>query len=155
MPQAFDACDPICKADFSRLGFMYVFGGVYADMDFEALRSFDALVDPPESPEGGGVANELLLAKEPELHARLLEGKASFVCNALLASRPGHPFWRYALEGCAERIRGGNVGWGAAGPWAIARLWAKAGTPRLTPIPQAAPPSHHPSTTHPSCMLGQ
>ena len=60
VPQAFDACDPICKADFSRLGFMYVFGGVYADMDFEALRSFDALVDPPESPEGGGVANELL-----------------------------------------------------------------------------------------------
>ena len=145
MPQAFDACDPICKADFSRLGFMYVFGGVYADMDFEALRSFDALVDPPESPEGGGVANELLLAKEPELHARLLEGKASFVCNALLASRPGHPFWRYALEGCAERIRGGNVGWGAAGPWAIARLWAKAGTPRLHPHPPHPPPKqqHH------------
>ena len=144
LPQAFDACDPICKADFSRLGFMYVFGGVYADMDFEALRSFDALVDPPESPEGGGVANELLLAKEPELHARLLEGKASFVCNALLASRPGHPFWRYALEGCAERIRGGNVGWGAAGPWAIARLWAKAGTPRLHPHPPSS------TTTTPS-----
>ena len=87
----------------------------------------------------------MLLAKEPELHARLLEGKASFVCNALLASRPAHPFWRYALEGCAERIRGGNVGWGAAGPWAIARLWAKAGTPRLhTPHRQ----QHHHHCRH-------
>ncbi len=44
---AFDSCDPICKADLSRLGFMLVFGGVYADMDFEALKTFDALVDAP------------------------------------------------------------------------------------------------------------
>ena len=117
---SFEACDPICKADLSRLGLMYVFGGVYADMDFEALKAFDSLVDPP-SP------HEALLAKEPELHARLLEGKnESFVCNALLVSRPGHPFWRHALERCAERIAKGNVGYGAAGPWAIARIWGQA-----------------------------
>ena len=43
--EAFNSCDPICKADLSRLGFMLVFGGVYADMDFEALKKFDTLVD--------------------------------------------------------------------------------------------------------------
>jgi hypothetical protein len=53
---AFDACDAICKVDFSRLGFMHSFGGVYADLDFEALRPLDALIDPPS-------AHEAMLAK--------------------------------------------------------------------------------------------
>jgi hypothetical protein len=150
---AFDACDAICKVDFSRLGFMHSFGGVYADLDFEALRPLDALIDPPSAHEAmlakvGAAATLLLLLlllplllavlaihcwrllpsvnQEPELHARLLEGKDSFVCNALLVSRPGHPFWRHAMELSAARIAGGNVGYGAAGPWAIAKIWQAA-----------------------------
>ena len=70
---------------------METHGGVYSDMDVEPLRSLDALVDVMGRPQ-------CILGQEPLEHAVILEGKRHFVCNAVLASVPGHPLWSTLLE---------------------------------------------------------
>ena len=43
----------------------------------------------------------VILGQEPLAHSVLLEGKARQVCNAVLASAPGHPFWLFVLKRAA------------------------------------------------------
>ncbi|MBA6438272.1 glycosyltransferase [Streptomyces sp. GMR22] len=81
--------EPIMRADAVRYFLLDHFGGVYADLDFEALRPLDGLLE----------GRELVLGLEPEEHTRLLcarrAGLPRVVGNAFLASRPGHPFWAH------------------------------------------------------------
>ena len=71
------------RADASRLLYMHVFGGVYADLDVapcDALgRSFDSV---------NRSTPQLLLLKEPR----------NQVTNFFVASAAGHPFWHFALN---------------------------------------------------------
>ncbi|KAF0686928.1 Aste57867_21276 [Aphanomyces stellatus] len=78
----------ISLADMARYALLYQYGGVYADADFECLQSFDDLIDL-----------DLFLSFEPLVHSVLLEGATQPVlCNAILASRPKHPFWLHVLQ---------------------------------------------------------
>eukprot|EP00466_Bigelowiella_natans_P013847 jgi/Bigna1/139370/aug1.50_g14078 len=85
----FDALKPVEQADVARYLYLYYFGGVYADLDFEALQSMDAIRKHLERIGAVGFVGE-----EPRAHTRLLEHrKGLLLSNAILASPGGHPFW--------------------------------------------------------------
>ncbi|MGY0061593.1 glycosyltransferase [Streptomyces sp. LZ34] len=81
--------EPIKRADAIRYFLLDHFGGLYVDMDFECLRPMTDLF----------AGEELLLGLEPEQHVQLpwnrRSGLRRIVCNAFMASRPGHPFWSH------------------------------------------------------------
>ena len=84
MPQLLDAYKSaplnIMRADLARYAIMDSVGGLYLDFDYEFLKPFDfgqySLVLPRESDDDREV----------------------FVGNAVIASEPGHPFWKAVLE---------------------------------------------------------
>ncbi|ETV74351.1 hypothetical protein H257_10944 [Aphanomyces astaci] len=85
-------------ADMTRYALLHHYGGVYADGDFESLKPFDDLMHM-----------DLFLSFEPLVHSVLLEGATSPVlCNAILASIPGHPFWLEVLDNILATFDGGN-----------------------------------------------
>ena len=69
----------IIKADFFRLLALYHFGGIYADIDFECLKSIkEWKIDE----------NKINIACEPKEH-NTAHGKNDFIlCNALIVSPP-------------------------------------------------------------------
>ncbi|KAE8999834.1 hypothetical protein PR002_g18343 [Phytophthora rubi] len=73
----------------ARYALLHRVGGLYVDADFECLQPFDALHRD----------NELFLSSEPLVHSVLLEkSNSAALCNALMASAPGHPFWLQVLD---------------------------------------------------------
>ncbi len=68
----------IIKADFMRLVYMYHYGGVYVDMDFESVKALDQLLE----------GSSLILAR---MGTDLIFEDS--LPNAFMASAKGHPFW--------------------------------------------------------------
>mmetsp|Transcript_41089 Transcript_41089/g.66081 ORF Transcript_41089/g.66081 Transcript_41089/m.66081 type:complete len:504 (-) Transcript_41089:342-1853(-) len=88
---AYRMMKPVEKADFARYVYLYEFGGVYADMDSECVQSVDKLSK-----------RYAFIGQEPLFHALLLEHRENqFASNALMGSRPKHPFWLFMLTGIA------------------------------------------------------
>jgi len=88
----------VARADFARYALLYQYGGVYADMDFECKRPFERLLK-----------HEGFVSSEPMTHARLLEGRGTeFVCNAIMASRPRHPFWLAVMQSIESAMAHGE-----------------------------------------------
>jgi hypothetical protein len=81
---------PIARVDAVRYLWLHHGGGVYADLDFECLR--------PLAPFLAG--HRLVLGVEPAAHGQVRtdRGRWPAVCNAFMASVPGHPFWAYVIE---------------------------------------------------------
>jgi hypothetical protein len=101
----------IYRADMVRCLYLLRFGGVYVDLDVEPLRSLDEFLAD---------AGDCVLGAEPEAHARKRRGKSSLACNAILASAPGHPFWRRMMDEIARRAAlGGGEPVGVTGPLAL------------------------------------
>lgn len=74
---------PIQRADAIRYCIMYLYGGVYLDLDYVALKPFDDLV--LEKDIGLIHSNNNVLQRR--------------VTNSFLVSAaPGHPFWRACIE---------------------------------------------------------
>ncbi|MFN2181306.1 MAG: glycosyltransferase, partial [Candidatus Promineifilaceae bacterium] len=134
-----DYSEPIKRADAARYFILHRHGGLYVDLDYEALRPLDDLLQ----------GKELVLTTEPPSHLQRHPVKRflrRMVCNALMASRPGHPFWEHVFELL--------VAWGAApgpldaaGPFMLSRAYATFGEPetitlepyqRLCPIDSTA-----------------
>lgn len=84
--------DPIMRADAARYFLLFHFGGLYADLDYECLRPFDELI----------AGCRLLIGLEPAAHLEEPITKATglqrMLCNALMASEPGHPFWEHVFR---------------------------------------------------------
>jgi mannosyltransferase OCH1-like enzyme len=78
----------VVKSDVMRLFALAQFGGLYADTDFECLRSFDELLSVPTG---------FLCAREPEAYGALFS-------PALMASTPNHPFVRDYLERARAKV---------------------------------------------------
>ena len=117
----------IMRADMIRYFILYEFGGVYADLDFEALQSLDNMIvtvqktarqrssddsdDSDTSDTSDTDKNEhhsCILGQEPKEHAHVLYKVPTLVCNALMASCPGHPFWMEVIELIAARHASGK-----------------------------------------------
>lgn len=73
----------IQRADAVRYFLLHAFGGLYVDLDFECLRPIGPVL------EGA----TCVLGCEPRLHAERLHARPRLLCNAIMASAPGHPFW--------------------------------------------------------------
>jgi hypothetical protein len=109
----------IYRADVARCLYLWRFGGVYVDLDVEPLRRLDAFLA-----EHG----DCVLGAEPESHAQKRRGKPLMACNAIMASVPGHPFWRRMLEEIARRAaRPGGEPVGVTGPLALAAVYEEHG----------------------------
>jgi len=83
----------IHRADFARVLYLWRFGGLYVDLDIEALRPADLLLDD----------QSCSLGCEPKLHAERLRGTDAVACNAAMASEPNHPFWKEMIEEIGAR----------------------------------------------------
>ena len=97
----------IRRADASRLAYMYVHGGVYADLDVVPCGS---LVERLRS-------RQLILVREPG------RGKAAasrYITNFWMASVARHPFWWHALSMLRARSRQHSV-MSTAGPYFLVR----------------------------------
>ena len=73
----------INRADAVRYFFLYYYGGIYADMDFECLRPIDSLLTTDAS---------VILGKmdtKNEKHS---------IPNAIMISKPRDPFWIYVFQ---------------------------------------------------------
>lgn len=81
----------IMRADAARVMLLHHFGGLYADLDAECLQPFDDLRHE----------TRVLLAEEPLAHRQSLLITArrlpAVLCNAVMLSPPGHPFWLQVL----------------------------------------------------------
>lgn len=91
---------PICRVDAVRYFLLRHYGGVYVDLDFECLAPQDALLE----------SAAVLLGEEPAAHMEYHRGGIvardlqHLVCNAWMASPPGHPFWDHVIE-CMIAVR--------------------------------------------------
>lgn len=62
---------------------LHRFGGLYADIDMEARQSFDSLTE----------GHMTFFGVEPDAHSFFLNAQNQTVCNSIMASAKGHPFW--------------------------------------------------------------
>ena len=120
---------PICRADAIRYFLLKHFGGLYVDLDFECFQPFDDIL----------TSERVILGLEPEAHvrehAKLHQGLSQIVCNALMASPPGHPFWDHVVQGmvAAQREPGPLD---ATGPFLLTRaVQSWQGSSRVDVIP--------------------
>lgn len=98
--EMFKEFNGIQRSDALRYFILHRYGGVYADLDVEAVAPLDVILD-----------RELILSQEPLAHAVVLENRKRQVCNAFMASAPGHPFWPYVHEYMAgHQVRRDPVG---------------------------------------------
>lgn len=82
---------PICRADAGRYLVLKKYGGVYADLDMEALKPLTSLLD--DAP--------FLIGLEPELHLEdakvKKQGLTKLLCPSLIMCEPSHPFWDHVM----------------------------------------------------------
>ena len=90
---------PVQRADAIRYLLLQTFGGLYVDLDFECLSpEFISLLED----------TDFVAGKEPYSHARRY-GRDYIVCNALMASVPGHPFLEHVCQKMMSHPRGWDV----------------------------------------------
>ena len=90
----------IQQADAARLLYMHAYGGVYADLDVELLQDIGPLLMQWATERNASA----VLGQEPLAHALLLERVPRQICNAVLASARGHPFWLFALQMASDAV---------------------------------------------------
>ncbi|KAL1522275.1 hypothetical protein AB1Y20_017269 [Prymnesium parvum] len=121
----------IQRADLARYMYMHKYGGVYADLDVQLLQPLGSLLVRTNS--------SVLLGQEPLEHALLLERKPRQVCNAVLVSFPGHPFWLDVLHTGARGARFGDPV-GSTGPRMLERVvarWERSQPRQIAVLPPA------------------
>lgn len=105
---------PISRADLARYLVVCHYGGIYADLDCEALKPLDDLI----------AGHELIFGLEPPSHANKPgmsgRGLSRIVCNAVFAAVPHHPFWRHFFPMLIASKDEANV-LEAAGPYVLTR----------------------------------
>jgi hypothetical protein len=78
----------IHRADAMRYFILYEFGGWYADLDIEDLKPLDKL----------GKTHNCIISQEPWGHVLFIWKRTRLACNALMAARPKHPYFKYVIE---------------------------------------------------------
>jgi hypothetical protein len=83
------------RADAGRYMLLHHFGGIYADMDSECIRSLDPLASE----------DRVILCEEPKSHwprAASCRGLPMMLFNGVMASPANHSFWPHLLTRMAE-----------------------------------------------------
>ncbi|KAL4916855.1 nucleotide-diphospho-sugar transferase [Aspergillus aurantiobrunneus] len=119
----------INRADMARNFYMYLFGGMYADVDTEALRPVDSLFVSHEvslkphlgsSPETGTKPVQRAFMGRMA-HTLNAEGLGA-IPNGWMASPPGHPFWLLPVLYVLENPKGDGSVEGMTGPGILGPL---------------------------------
>ena len=79
----------IKRADAIRYMFLYTYGGIYADLDFECLKPFDTLL---EEYKGYDIILGQMESDESQWHS------SNNIPNAIMISKPGCYFWLRVLQ---------------------------------------------------------
>ena len=88
------ATPAILRVDLVRLAYLHRFGGVYADLDYEAIRPLDVLLS----------TNHAILGREHDGIGQVMRGR-DFIINALIASPPAHPLWLEVMRAMVAAYR--------------------------------------------------
>lgn len=84
--------EPICRVDAVRYFILLHYGGVFIDLDFECLQPLDEFLQD----------KGLVIGLEPPEHLKMPEPQvrqlSHILCPSLMASQPGHPFWRHVCQ---------------------------------------------------------
>jgi mannosyltransferase OCH1-like enzyme len=84
----------IKRADAIRYMFLYTYGGIYADLDFECLKPFDSLLEEYKSYDIilGQMESSGTTGANAEWHS------SNNIPNAIMISKPGCHFWMRVLQ---------------------------------------------------------
>jgi len=86
----------IMRIDAVRYFWMYHYGGLYVDLDFEALKSVEPLLE----------GKRIVIGLEPKEHLNRKLCKQhdldKILCNAFMASRTQEPFWAFVLQALSK-----------------------------------------------------
>lgn len=88
----------IKRADAIRYMFLYTYGGIYADLDFECLKSFDELLEKYE-------AYDIILGSMAAGHDASQWHLSNNIPNAIMISKPGCTFWLKVLKEMERRSK--------------------------------------------------
>lgn len=115
--RAYDSFDRnIERVDFARYAILHSIGGIYADLDMQCIRSFEPLVR----------RNAIILGNEPVEHREsLYRGRALVICNALMISPAGKPFWRSVMEFTIKHYKRGVDPVYNTGPMMLTHMYEK------------------------------
>lgn len=80
----------IKRADAIRYMFLYVYGGVYVDLDFECLKPFEPFLSQHDT-----VGTDVVLGRLG--HMGHEHYQVHDIPNALMISRPGADFWKLVI----------------------------------------------------------
>ena len=85
------------KADIARYAIMYVYGGVYIDMDYQCVQSFVPILDA----YGSKIDLAVILTQDFSYNLKtVLLGDC--LNNGFFACKPQHEIMKYVLENCIE-----------------------------------------------------
>lgn len=85
---------PILRVEFVKSAYLHRFGGLYVDLDFEALRPLDPLLS----------GREIVVGRETGGLGHYLRGR-DYILNALIGSTPGHELWAGLMQKVFEQLR--------------------------------------------------
>lgn len=124
----------IQRADAIRYVILYLFGGVYLDLDYRALRGFDS-IDLDRSVGDGAAA---------ALSANSMFGRRNLTNSFMVAGAARDPFWLRVLDETsrcvppwADLVAHTRIFW-TTGPWALGRA-SRAMPGAVKPLDVTAP----------------
>ncbi len=106
------------QVDFARYLILHELGGAYFDLDMESIRSIDPLVS----------SGRIVLGLECSEHRQQFRPQpARLICNAVMISPPGEPFWRDLMQYIAGHYHDWRWWWHRGpvyrtGPMALTRF---------------------------------
>ena len=106
----------IMRADAIRYFLLYHYGGVYVDLDYECVKPLDPLL----------TGKQVVLGTEPDAHMNghlpTIRPFDKMLCNALMASQAGHPFWEHIHKNLIAYRRAPDP-LDATGPFFLTRVY--------------------------------
>lgn len=81
----------ICRVDAIRYLYLYMYGGIYADLDFQCLKSFDSIIHSMEVNNIDITLGSLSEMDNPEFTVHNIP-------NAIMISKPNVDFWLFVIN---------------------------------------------------------
>ena len=125
----------IKRADAIRYMYLYTYGGIYADLDFECLKPFDTLLEEyrgydiilGQMESSGTISN----SRESQWHS------SNNIPNAIMISKPGCNFWLRVLERMVVKAKVSGRPEVQTGPIVLKEVYSAAWTDSLKLLPSS------------------
>ena len=122
---------PIMRADAIRYMWLYIIGGVYADLDYKLQKDFTELFTEADSP-----------------YYLVQSGNIHMVTNSFMASKPGVEVWKEALALISLRSNPKHQPW-----WFFSKHWKVMGTTGPMMLQTVVDQTQVPYTALPSKLI--